>query len=141
MIRQYKPEDTRVIADIWRKASALAHPFLSAAFLEQEADNLVNIYLKVAQTRVTEFDGKVVGFIAMIDSEIGGLFLDPDYHGRGLGRALVDREVQERGALKVDVFKENTIGRRFYHDYGFTGSEEYHHEPSGHLTLTLQFTP
>jgi putative acetyltransferase len=90
---------------------------------------------------VTEVDGQVVGFIAMIENEIGGLFLDPACHGQGLGRALVDKAVSEKDALTVAVFKENTIGRRFYTADGFRGSDEFIHEDSGQVTLQQTFTP
>jgi len=100
-----------------------------------------NIYLAFAETWVIEIDGVVVGFIALIEDEIGGLFLDPDFHGQGLGRALVDKAVIQKGPLKVEVFKENIIGRRFYDAYGFRETEEFIHEASGQTTLRMNFAP
>ncbi len=129
------------VVSSWRSASELAHPFLTTSFLNREADNVRNIYLAFAETWVTEMDGRVVGFIALVDNEIGGLFLDPHYHGQGLGKAMVDKAVAEKGAVKVDVFKENVIGRHFYDGYGFKRSEEFIHEASGQPTIQMTFTP
>lgn len=141
MIRKYQEHDIETVVSVWRRASELAHPFLTEAFLDQEDGNMRNIYLAYAETWVMEVGGAVVGFIALIENEIGGLFLDPEFHGQGLGRALVDKAVAEKGALKVEVFKENVIGRRFYDAYGFRGSEEFVHEASGQVTLRMAYTP
>ena len=136
MIRKYQTDDTDAIVHIWRLASALAHPFLNEAFLGQEAKNIRNIYLPFAETWVLEED-EVIGFIALIEDEIGGLFLQPSRHGIGLGRAMVDHAVALHGPLRVEVFKKNSIGRRFYKRYGFAELEEYRHESSGEQTIKL----
>jgi putative acetyltransferase len=141
MIRKYDERDIEVVVSIWRRASELAHPFLSKDFLDQEDQNMRNIYLAFAETWVIEVDGSVVGFVALIENEIGGLFLDPEYQGQGLGRAMVDKAVTEKGALKVEVFKDNVIGRRFYDAYGFYLTDEFTHEASGQATLRMNFTP
>jgi len=141
MIRKFKSEDTDAIVKAWRKAVDLAHPFLSEAFLDQEAKNIRDIYLVVSETWVTEVEGQVVGFMSLIENEIGGLFLDPAFHGQGFGRAMVDKAVAEKGAVKVEVFAENIVGRPFYTSYGFRGSEEYFHEASGQMMLRQTFTP
>jgi putative acetyltransferase len=141
MIRKYEERDMEVVVSTWRRASELAHPFLTKAFLDQEDDNMRNIYLVFAETWVTEVDGGVVGFIALVENEIGGLFLDPDFHGQGMGRAMVDMAVAQKGPLKVEVFKDNTIGRRFYNTYGFRETEEFIHEASGQITLRMSFNP
>ena len=108
-------------------------------FLDQEADNVRNVYMAFAETWVSEVDGSVVGFIALIDNEIGGLFLDPKYHGKGLGKALVDKAVTEKGPLVVEVFKENVIGRRFYDAYGFQFSEQFVHEATGQAVIRMTY--
>ncbi len=141
MIRQYQGTDADDVVEVWRRASEMAHPFLEQAFLDQEADNVRNVYLAFAETWVTEIDGKVVGFISLIEDEIGGLFLDPAFHGQGLGRAMVDKAASDKGALKVEVFKGNVIGRKFYAAYGFSGSDEYLHEASGQVAIRQQYTP
>lgn len=48
---------------------------------------------------------------------------------------MVDHAVALRGPLRTEVFKENTIGRRFYDRYGIVVVGEYLHEPSGALIL------
>jgi putative acetyltransferase len=140
MIRRYKDEDVDAVVSSWRVSSELAHSFLTKEFLTQEADNVRNTYMAFAETWVTVIDDHVVGFIALVENEIGGLFLDPKYHGQGFGRAMVDKAVVEKGHLTVEVFKENAIGRRFYDNYGFQDVGEFVHEGSGQPTIRMLFS-
>ena len=137
MIRDFKSNDTDVLIDVWKAASTVAHPFLSDDFIEAEAENLRNIYLVHAQTRVIEVDGRAAGFIAMIGNEIGGLFLEPEQHGRGLGWAMVTDVFETHGTLEVEVFEQNAVGRRFYKSYGFEQIGTSTHEPTGETVLRL----
>lgn len=137
MIRPYKPEDTDALVEVWRAATALAHPFLPADFVEQEAHNLCALYFPNAESHTCEVDGAPVGFIAMVGSEIGGLFLDPALHGRGLGRAMVDHVRDREGPLIVEVFERNAVGRPFYEGYGFVEASRYRHEGSGEMTIRM----
>jgi putative acetyltransferase len=137
VIRKYKTEDTDALISVWEKGNALAHPFLSEEFVAQVAKDMRNIYLPNAETWVLEEDQQPVGFIALIDNEIGGLFLDPSLIGKGYGRKMVDHAFALKGPLRVEVFKENAVGRTFYERYGFVFEEEYLHEPSGSVTLKM----
>lgn len=141
MIRNYKDTDVESVVSIWRAANELAHPFLTKEFLDEESHNVRNVYPAFAEIWVTEIDGRVVGFIALVETEIGGLFLDTAYHGQGLGRAMVDKAVAEKGALTVEVFRDNTIARPFYEAYGFHYVDEYVHEASGQVTLRMTYSP
>lgn len=137
MIREYTTSDTDALIGIWDKANALAHPFLATDFVAFVKDAMRDTYLPNAETWVLEDDGNPIGFIAMIGNEIGGLFLDPDHQGRGHGRAMVDHVVGIKGPLRVEVFKENNVGRPFYERYGFEFVEEFLHEPSGAMTFKM----
>ncbi len=141
IIRKYKPEDLDEVISVWETASALAHPFLTKEFMDEERENIPNIYLPVADTRVMEQDGKVIGFIAIIgENEVGALFVKPEFHGTGAGKALMDKARELRGDLEVEVFEANSIGRRFYSKYGFKPFKEYMHEQTGNQVLRLKFT-
>ena len=137
MIREFRAEDTDAVVAIWLSASALAHPFLSDAFIKQEEENLRTLYLPNAETWVFEVDGAPVGFVALVGDEIGGLFLDPSHHGKGIGKAMVDHAATLRDQLRVEVFERNAIGRRFYERYGFVEEGSYRHDESGEITLQL----
>ncbi|GAB2203422.1 GNAT family N-acetyltransferase [Roseibium sp.] len=141
MIRPYVSQDAERIIHIWRKASEFAHPFLSDNFHDMAATAIRDIYLPKAETYVTEINGVAVGFISLLDNYIGGLFLDPQYHGRGLGRALVGHAVKQKGPLTVEVFKENARGRRFYAANGFVPTEEYFHEQAQHISIKMTMKP
>ncbi len=42
-------------------------------------------------TWVIDIDNNTEGFIALIGNEIGAVFLQPDHHGKGAGKALMDK--------------------------------------------------
>ncbi|WP_166822866.1 GNAT family N-acetyltransferase [Thalassoroseus pseudoceratinae] len=138
-IRKYEDDDVTAILETWDNATRLAHPFLEEDFLEQERTNIPELYLPHAVTWVAEVEGEVVGFIALIGNEIGGLFVQPSHHRTGIGRALVDKVHATNGSLEVEVFCENSIGRRFYARYGFVEMAEKRHEPTGQKLLRLQY--
>ncbi|MCV0424548.1 MAG: GNAT family N-acetyltransferase [Roseibium sp.] len=137
MIRPYVSEDTDAILHIWRIASEFAHPFLDDDFHDMAANAIRDVYLPKADTFVVVIDDVPVGFIALLENQIGGLFLDPAFHGQGLGRSLVDHAVKLKGPLTVEVFKNNKVGRRFYAAYGFHQTGECLHDMTEQLTLKL----
>ncbi|UXX84839.1 GNAT family N-acetyltransferase [Roseovarius pelagicus] len=136
-IRAYHADDIEPVMAAWRGANALAHPFLATDFVAEVEQAIRNIYVPQAETYVLEVDGAVVGFIALLGAEIGGLFLDPAQHGNGYGRAMVDHAVALKGPLRVDVFRDNAIGRAFYERYGFEFVADELHEPSGQMNRTM----
>ena len=138
IIRPYIGSDLSELLEAWGKSTSLAHPFLSESFLAQEKINIPNMYLPNADTWVVEDEGKVVGFIALIGNEVGAIFVDPKCHGRGLGKALMDKAQSLHARLEVEVFKENHIGRNFYDRYGFKYLEEKVFETTGDKVLRLK---
>ncbi|QDU07704.1 GNAT family N-acetyltransferase [Gimesia aquarii] len=140
IIREYRAEDLNDLLSAWESASRLAHPFLTDEFLEQERDNIPNLYLPNAETWVIEQGGQVIGFIALLGNEVGAIFVQPEFHGTGAGKALMDKAQELRGDLEVEVFKENTIGQEFYARYGFQPLKESVHEPTGNQIIRLKFT-
>ncbi|RLJ41503.1 putative acetyltransferase [Litoreibacter meonggei] len=137
MIRKYKTEDTDALISIWDTAERLAHPFLSTEVRNQVRKDMRKIYLPNAETWVLEERGVPVGFIAMIGTEIGGLFLDPSKQGKGMGRQMVDHVAAIKGPLTVEVFKDNKVGLPFYERYGFVVTGEGLFEASGDETFKM----
>jgi putative acetyltransferase len=138
-IRQYNPSDLSAVLDSWEVATRLAHPFMTEDFIAQERKNTAEIYLPNTDTWVAEIDANVKGFIALMGNEVGALFLQPSLHGLGIGRLLMDKARELHGDLEVDVFKENTTGRRFYSKYGFKYFQETLHEPTGQKVIRLKY--
>jgi putative acetyltransferase len=139
-IRQYKESDLESVLDSWEIATRLAHEFMKDDFIAQERKNVEEVYLPNTDTWVAEIDNEVRGFIALMSNEVGAIFLQPDCHGKGIGKALMDKAQELHGNLEVEVFKANSIGRKFYSKYGFELMEEKLHEPTGQQVLRLKFT-
>lgn len=141
MIRKRKEYDNDAIMNIWSEASSLAHPFLKAAFVDKVKKDMREIYIPNTETWVYEENEEVIGFISMLDNEIGGLFVMPNKHSKGIGTQLVNVVKQLHNELDVEVFEKNVIGRAFYDKYGFTEIKKYFHTDSNSEMLRLNFKP
>ena len=74
----------------------------------------------------------------MIDNEIGGLFVLPSHHSKGIGTQLVDFMRVKHESLEVEVFEKNHIGRAFYDKYGFRKIKDYFHAESNNEVWRLK---
>ncbi len=138
MIRKHVENDLEQIMNIWYESSTLAHPFLNSAFVEKVKTDMRKIYIPNSETWVYENDQGIVGFISMIDEEIGGLFVRPQNHFSGIGTKLVNYVSEFHEKLEVEVFEKNEIGRAFYNRYGFKLIKEFTHEESSEKVLRLR---
>lgn len=141
MIRPFKAADREIVLNIWRDSSTVAHPFLGQDIMEKAETMIRDTLLDLAEIWVIEADGRPAGFVALLGNEVGGLFLHPDDMGRGLGRALMDHAVSLKGAVTLEVFRDNHIGRKFYARYGFKARGESLDAFSGHQVIRLDYTP
>ena len=138
-LRQYQHSDLEQVLSAWDNASKVGHHFLQQDFIAQERKNIPAIYLPNADTWVVEIEKQVVGFIAIHGTEVGALFLQPEYHGRKLGKLMMDKAQQLHGDLQVEVFEKNATGRAFYQQYGFSLLERKMHDETGEILLRLNF--
>jgi len=138
IVRQYIEADLNGVLSSWENASKIAHPFLTDEFMDKERYNIPNVYLPNADAWVADDNGTVVGFIALIGSEVGAIFVEPEFQGTGIGRSLMNKARELHDNLEVDVFQANSIGRKFYSSYGFQPLLEKNHEETGNKVLRLK---
>jgi putative acetyltransferase len=139
MIRKREETDNDEIMNVWHEASSLAHPFLESDFVEKVKKDLRDIYIPNTETWVYEDNNTVIGFVSMLGNEIGGLFVLPNNHLKGIGTQLVNFVNELYGELEVEVFEKNAIGRAFYKKYGFVQIKRYYHTESNNDVLRLRY--
>jgi putative acetyltransferase len=137
-IRPYQPADQAALLEVWYRSATVAHHFLRAEHFEQERQDIASQYLPVAETWVYEHQGQVVGFISLLGQTVGGFFVHPSMQGKGVGWALMDHALQLKGALDVEVFARNEIGRRFYNRYGFVETGRSTHTDTNETLIRME---
>jgi ribosomal protein S18 acetylase RimI-like enzyme len=131
-IRQARPADTPRLLEIWLEASRIGHFFLGEEVLLEQLPVLRDVYIPNADNWVAE-DGRILGFIGLLANHIGGLFVAPEAHRRGVGRALVAHASERMGELTVEVYERNALATAFYRSCGF--------EPAGRKALDDEGRP
>lgn len=137
-LRAHTPVDLKDILNIWRKANTIAHPFLTSDFVSMVAEAMETQFLPDSDTWVYTESEKILGFVSMMGNEIGGLFVDPNHHRKGIGRILVKKVAEMHEVLEFEVFNKNLIARPFYEKEGFSYMKEYVHEPTGEVVIRLK---
>ncbi|SHN83086.1 GNAT family N-acetyltransferase [Desulfitobacterium chlororespirans] len=134
-IRKFEPKDRDSVVEVWYKASIIAHDFISKEVWEAERTNIRDKYLSLAETWVTEEEGKVIGFISLVDQYIGGLFVEPSQQGMGAGTQLIQQAQEEKGHLTVGVYSKNSAARGFYRKHGFRKISEEFQPETGEIVI------
>ena len=111
------------VVEIWREAVDATHDFLSAED-RRAIDAEVCSFLPAAPLWLARSEaGDILGFMLLTPTESGAhmdaLFIDPEAHGQGIGRALVEHAIARHGAITTDVNAQNPKAIGFYQALGF----------------------
>ena len=119
-IRLSRQDDAPALFAVWLTAVRSTHDFLTGEDIDFYAGLVRDQYLPTAQLLVAvDGDDTPVGFMGMTGQKIDTLFVDPALHGKGIGRALVARALENGPVLTVDVNEQNRAARAFYRRLGF----------------------
>ena len=138
MIRAYQDTDLDDVVSIWYEASKIAHSFISEENLIVQRDAVINTYIPRAKMWVADKDGYIVGFIALLDNLIGGLFVSPKSQSKGYGTQLIEYAKSIiKETLLVEVYQENHQAQHFYKKCGFILIDKRLDKSTNFLLLTM----
>jgi ribosomal protein S18 acetylase RimI-like enzyme len=121
-IRPAVGADIDAVADIFQRARASAMPWLPIVHTHEEDLAFFGTLVEAGEVTIAVDGGSALGFIAVEDDWVNHLYVDPDFHGRGVGTALLSR-AQQADRLQLWAFAENHGARDFYRRRGFTEVE------------------
>jgi putative acetyltransferase len=114
-VRSAAEADLDALTDVWEDAARSSHGFMDPDDLIAMRPFMRDSYLPSMQVWLAEVDGRPIAFVGARDSHVELLYVDPAFHGRGLGTRLL----AEVGATSVEVYADNTTGVDFYRSQGF----------------------
>jgi GNAT superfamily N-acetyltransferase len=119
--RLARDDEREELEELQRRASLANErdrPHLEA---HPDAIDLPAAQIANGQVLVAERSGEILGFAAVVDGELDGLFVEPELWGQGIGRALVDeatRVARQQGLALTVIANPAALG--FYEKCGFS---------------------
>ena len=141
MIRKLHKDDIDSVANIWLNTNIQAHWFIDEQYWKKNYEVVRDIYIPMAKTFVYCGEGKIKGFISIIDSNfIGALFVHTKSQGRGIGKSLLEYVKNRYENIELAVYKDNKKAVEFYKKQGFKIIKEQENEDSGHLEYLMSYS-
>lgn len=108
------------LVEVWERAVRATHDFLPETDLQLIKPLLISQYFPNLQlTCIRNKQGEITGFAGYAESKVEMLFVTPEAHGKGLGKALLLDAINRLGATAVDVNEQNPKALAFYLRQGF----------------------
>ena len=119
MIRRARIDESDAIAEVYVSSNG-GLTFLPKLHSDDEIRGWVRSFVVPRhEVWVAEDDGNVVGFCALSDDMLMGMYVQPDSQNSGFGTALLDQAKRRRpGGFRFWTFQRNEGARRFYERHG-----------------------
>ena len=129
-IKVCSEEDYVRMVEIWERAVRATHDFLSEDDINSIKEKLPALYFPSVELFGADSENGFVGFIGFYDDKIEMLFVDPSFHGCGIGSRLIEF-AKKRGFSLVDVNEQNPRALRFYKKHGFVVASRDEYDDAG----------
>lgn len=122
-IRPFQDSDEAAVVGLWHRSGRAAYAYLlqwQTFSLEHAGRVFRNVIRAQCEIWVATDEDRVVGYLAMNDSYIDRLYVDPDAWGQGWGERLVAhaKGISPDG-LELHTHQENHAACRLYEKHGF----------------------
>ena len=122
-IRKFQPADEADVVAVWHRAGMAAYTFLATwqAFTVEQAHGVFDRIIRPhCAIWVATLDERIVAYLAMKETYIDRLSVDPLEWRKGWGTQLVNfaKQVSPHG-LELHTHQENFAARALYEHHGF----------------------
>lgn len=102
---------TPALLELWLESTIWGHPFIKSSYWRDCIPLVRDAYLANAQNWVWEEDGKLLGFVSIMEGRfLAAMFVAPKAVRRGIGKALMQYVQQRHPHLMLEVYQK--INRR-----------------------------
>ena len=119
MIRNFKESDIHDIETVYEKSNNALSLNVTPDFFKKDKKKFVTSTIRSCKNSVYEHKGKVVGVVSSSADCIEGLFVLPEFWGRGIGTELLNSAMSGKDELFLQVYADNERAVRFYKKNGF----------------------
>lgn len=120
MIREAQRSELPAILELWLESTTWGHPFIKANYWRDCIPLVRDAYLANAQNWVWEEDGKLLGFVSIMEGRfLAAMFVAPKAVRRGIGKALMQYAAALSPSDAGGLSKKST-GDRFLPCAGFS---------------------
>lgn len=130
-IRPARAADGARLLDIWRKAVDATHDFLQPQDRHAIEAEVAAFLPNAPAWLATDADDHAIGFMLIDGMHMDALFIDPSWHGKGVGRRLVDHGLSLHPTLTTDVNEQNERAIGFYQAMRFARTGRSDHDGQG----------
>lgn len=127
VIRVAREADFDALTDVWERAARSTHGFMDSDEFSTMRPFIRDSLLPSMDVWLVEIADVAVAFVGAHDDHIELLYIDPPFHGHGIGTQLI----RHIGATSVEVYAGNTAGLAFYRSRGFTETARRDRDPAG----------
>lgn len=131
--------DLEILASIWLKSNLDAHAFINQNYWLENYPT-VKENLPTAEIYAYYHNGKIVGFLGLIDTYVAGLFVLSDYRSLGIGGQLLAKIKAKHSKLTLSVYQKNERAVLFYLKQGFKILKEEKNLETNEVELLMEWT-
>ncbi len=113
LIREFETDDLDRVMKIWLESNIKSHHFIDESYWQGNYDFVKDLLLK-SPVYIYQECKTIVGFVGLVDSYIGGIFVDANNQSKGIGKALLDYIKKQHKELNLQVYKKNIRAIDFY---------------------------
>lgn len=152
-IRKMNEEDIKQVQDVAKTSWNFSYEGIIPRKIQENflkfayGDSMMLRRLNNSLVLVAETGGKIIGFANFMPlkaegaAELSAIYLNPDYHGKGIGTDLLNEGISNLNHVKdlfINVERDNKIGITFYRAKGFKYDSEFDDDFDGHILKTVR---
>ena len=122
-IRRYEPADESTVVEVWHRAGRVEYTYLptwQAFTLEQARAVFRRVILPNCELWVGTHDKRVVAYLAMRNTYIDRLYVDPPDQRKGWGSRFIEHaKALHPDSLELHTHQQNHGARALYERHGF----------------------
>jgi putative acetyltransferase len=126
-----KKEQYRQLIQLWERSVRATHHFLSEADISNYRPLILEQYFDQLDLFCFYQQKTILGFIGLDQKLIQMLFIDPEFRGTGVGKALIKYAIEHHQVDSVDVNEQNEQAIGFYKHLDFQIVDRFEEDALG----------